>query len=553
MSEVTYVIGHRNPDADAICAAIGYAAYKKVAGFDGFVAARCGNTNERINAILRRFGVQAPLFVSDVTPRVRDVMTASPHTVTPLHTCAEALEIIDRYDVNVLPVVDADQKLLGTISIFDLGGHFVPKPRDQREMRHVHAAITDIVRSLHAETLYATDENRLEDLYVRVGAMDIHSFTNFTHEEATSAGQSIIVVGDRYDIQSKSISVGVRLLVITGKLKPEPEIVQMARDKGVCLVVSPYDSATTSWIIRSANRIDGMFDRKPVRFGPDERLTDVRRRIAANPPQACMVCDEAGRLVGIFTKSDLLKPPATRLVLVDHNELTQAVPGADQVRIAEIIDHHRLGNPTSAQPILFFNEPVGSTSTIVADFFRRSGLAPDKQTAGILMCGIVSDTLKLRSPTTTPKDGEILHWLSGISGQDVDELAAYIFSSGSVIRGRQPDEVIRNDMKVYNEGGRSFSVSQVEELGFDTFWERRESLELSLSAVREREGLDFSALMVTDINRQDSLLLINGPREIVESVNYPRVESQEVFELAGIVSRKKQLVPYLASVIAGLG
>jgi manganese-dependent inorganic pyrophosphatase len=169
------------------------------------------------------------------------------------------------------------------------------------------------------------------------------------------------------------------------------------------------------------------------------------------------------------------------------------------------------------------------------------------------MSGIISDTLKLRSPTSTAKDYEILHWLAGIAGQDIDELASYIFSSGSVIMGRQPEEVIRNDMKVYREGSLAFSVSQVEELGFHPFWERREVLEQALSGIRQREGLDFASLLVTDINRQDSLLLISGPREIIESVNYARVESHDVFELPGIVSRKKQLIPYLSSLIASLG
>ena len=553
MSPVTFVIGHRNPDADAICSAIGYAAYKKAAGFEGFTAARCGNLNERVSAILQRFPGPAPVFVSDVAPRVRDVMTTSPHTVTARHTCAEALELIDRHDVNVLPVVDENERLLGMISVFDLGDHFIPKPRDQREMRHVHASIADIVRSLHAEVIFTAREDSLEDLYVRVGAMDIQSFSRYTSDESTPAAQTIIVVGDRYDIQMKSVSAGVRLLVITGRLQPESEIVQMAREKGVCLIVSPYDSATTSWIIRSASRVERLYTRDVARFSPDERLSEVRRRIAANPPQACMVCDESGKLVGLFTKSDLLKPPSTRLVLVDHNELTQAVPGADLVQICEIIDHHRLGNPPSSQPILFFNEPVGSTSTIVADFFRRSHLDPDRATAGILMSGIISDTLNLRSPTATAKDGEILRWLATLSGEDPAKLADYIFRSGSVILGRPGEDVIRSDMKTYREGKAAFSVSQVEELGFEPFWAKREELEKSLEEVRRREGLDFSALLVTDINKQDSLLLLKGPREISEGVSYPRVESHEVFELAGIVSRKKQLVPYLSSLLASLG
>ncbi|MBN1403171.1 MAG: putative manganese-dependent inorganic diphosphatase [Opitutales bacterium] len=548
--ELTYVIGHRNPDADAICSAIAYAAFKKATGQEGFIPARCGNTNERVNAILQRFGLPAPMFLGDVAPRVREVMSANPHCVTPRHTCAEALELIDRHDVNVLPVVEEDGTLLGMISVFDLGDHFIPKPRDQKEMRHVHASIADIVRSLRAETLNSVDEDRLEDLYVRVGAMDIRSFGDFTHEVGTGAGQSIIVVGDRYDIQTKSINAGVRLLVITGSLRPEEDIIQMAREKGVCLVSSPYDSATTSWIIRSANRVDRLYTRKTLTFSADERLSDVRRRVAANPPQSCMVVDEEGKLLGVFTKSDLLKPPRTRLVLVDHNELTQAVPGAELVTICEIIDHHRLGNPHSSQPILFFNEPVGSTCSIVADCFRRAGLSPDKKTAGIMMSGIISDTLNLRSPTTTAKDGELLNWLAKLAGIDAAELAQFIFSSGGVLAGRGAMDALRNDLKVYHEGALSFSVSQVEELGFDHFWSKRGELEKALAELRANEGLDFSALLVTDINKQDSLLLISGPRDICECINYPRVEAHDVFELAGIVSRKKQLVPYLTSQIA---
>ncbi len=553
MSDNTYIIGHRNPDADAICSAIAYANYKHAKGDKRCIAARCGNTNARVDAILQRFRQPPPFFLGDVTPRVRDIMSRDIHKVSPGHTCAEALELIDRHDVRVLPVVDNGNHLQGMLTIFQLGDFFIPKPRAQRELRHVHASIADIVRSLHARMLHVVDQDRLEDLYVRVGAMDIRTFGNFAIDEQTPAGQSIIVVGDRYDIQTKSIHAGVRLLVITGNLQVEPEVVQQARDKNVCLVISPYDSATTSWIIRSASRVERVYDREVVTFTPDERVSVVRRRILNQVAPAYMVLNDDRELIGIFTKSDLLKPPSTQLILVDHNELTQAVAGADQVVIREIIDHHRLGNPHSAQPILFFNEPVGSTCTIVADMFRRDGLTPSPEIAGIMMSGIISDTLHLNSPTSTDKDADILRWLSGVAGVEAGELAGLIFASGSVILSSTPEEVIRNDMKVYEQGEISYSVSQVEELGFNNFWQHRAALEEALETVRQRENYYFAALFVTDINSQNSLLLVQGEQELIEQINYPLVEAQDVFELQGIVSRKKQLIPYFTTLLSSIG
>ena len=262
-----------------------------------------------------------------------------------------------------------------------------------------------------------------------------------------------------------------------------------------------------------------------------------------------MVQDENGSLAGILSKSDILKPVQTRLVLVDHNELTQAVTGADEVQITEIIDHHRLGPMNTATPILFINEPVGSTCTIVADLFRSSGLEPSAEIAGIMMSGLISDTLNLNSPTTTPKDAEILSWLSGLAGEAPQNLAEAIFSSGSVIQASSPSAIVQSDHKVYDEDGVRFAVSQVEELGFGSFWIRAKEISAELEEVRRRERLYFAALLVTDINTQNSLMLVKGDSELIEAITYAHVEKNEIFELPGIVSRKKQLIPYLTSLV----
>jgi manganese-dependent inorganic pyrophosphatase len=553
MADTIFVIGHRNPDADAICSAIGYAAFKNATGEPHYAPARCGNSNARIDAILNRFEVPLPRFIGDLTPRVKDIMVRDVLKVRGDATCAEALELIDRYDVRALPVIDSNQQVEGVVTVFRLGEFFVPKPRDVRRMRHVHTSIGAIVKALDAKVLTSSDPYRLEDLYVRIGAMDIRSFGKFAESEHVNPEESIIVVGDRWDIQQKSIQLGVRLLVVTGDLAVDEDIVDLARQKGVSLAVSRFDSATTSWIIRTATQLAPMVDRQVVTVGAEEKLSTVRRKIANSDAPVYCVCDDAGRLAAVFTKSDILKPVPTKIVMVDHNEVSQAVPGAQEVTITEVIDHHRLGNPPSSQPILFRNEPVGSTCTIVGDVYRREGLKPEPAIAGVLMGGIISDTLHLQSPTSTEKDSEVLAWLSQIAGVGSDELAEIIFRSGSVILSSRPMDVILSDAKTYEEGTVRFSVSQVEELGFTNFWEHSEALLEALESYRRREGFYFSSLLVTDINKQNSLLVIKGEQEVLDAITYPCTSPPNIFDLAGIVSRKKQLIPFLTGVLRGIG
>ena len=545
----TYVIGHKNPDADSICSALAYAAFKEARGEPGYVAARCGNSNARIDAILGRFHHTLPVYLSDVSPRVHDLMAADVVAVTPDATCAEALDLIDRHHITVLPVISAGRKALGSVSLGQLGHFFIPRVNELRARRQVRTSLARIVSSLKGAVLHAVDEHRLEELFVRIGAMDVRTFWKISEKENIAAAQSLIIVGDRRDIQQRAIELGIRALVISGSLPVEPEIVALARARGVSVVSSPYDTATTAWFVRTASTIDGLVDRKFTTLNPDARIADIRRKFGQSTQHAMMVTNEDGILQGILTKTDLLKPVPTRLVLVDHNELTQAVPGADEVTITEIIDHHRLGSLATPQPILFINEPVGSTCTIVADLFRRYNLKPSADLAGLMMAGLISDTLLLQSPTSTPKDAEVLVWLEKFAGLKGKTLAELIFSSGSVILASPPEKVVRSDFKIYDEDGVRFAVSQVEELGFDNFWQHAAALSKALAELRSDEKLAFACLLVTDINTQNSLMLVKGDAEFIRRISYAHVEQDEIFDLPGVVSRKKQLIPYLTSLL----
>ncbi|MDP0497853.1 MAG: putative manganese-dependent inorganic diphosphatase [Verrucomicrobiota bacterium JB024] len=554
MSATTYIIGHKNPDADAICSAIAYAAFKQAVGETGYVAARCGNSNARIDAILNKFETPLPRYVGDVIPRVEDIMRRDVHKTHVDATCAEALDLIDRYDIRALPVVDDHEHVVGVVSVFDLGEFFIPKPAEPRKMRHVHTSIDNIVKALDADVINMVDPERVEDLFVRIAAMDLRSFGKFTKTEDINPEQSIIIVGDRYDIQQRSIQSGVRLLVVTGGLEVDEDVISMAKEKNICLIVSRLDSATTSWIIRTATELGPLVDKNVTIFDREEKLSVVRRRIAQNNATLFCVVNDAGRLEGIFSKTDLLKPVNTRLVLVDHNELGQAVNGAGEVNIVEIVDHHRLGNPPTSQPILFRNEIIGSTCSIIAELFRGRGLEPSPQIAGVLMGGIISDTLNLQSPTTTERDVSLLPWLSKIAGVKTDDLANLIFTAGSIVVSESPEKVVTSDCKQYDQGELRYSVSQVEELGFNNFWKKSAEIQQALAEYQQKEGLTFSCLLVTDINTQNSLLLVEGDEACIEQISFSPVgSSHHIFELPGIVSRKKQVIPYFSNLLSGLG
>lgn len=545
----TYVIGHKNPDADAICSALAYAAFKQASGFTGYLPARCGNSNARIDAILHRFGAALPQFVGDVIPRIEDIMHRNPYQVTVDDTCARALELLDLHDIRALPVAGRDGRLEGYVSIFSLGDYFIPKPKRATSMRKVHSSIHAIIRSIGGTEVIAFDADIVDDLYVRVAAMELDSFGKSATLEGIPTNKSVIVVGDRADVHQRAIEMGVRIIIVTGGHRMKPEILVLAKQAKVSVAYADTDSATTAWAVRGATLVGGLVQHDAFTFKPQEKLSTARRRIVQNPALICHVIDEDGHLLGVFTKSDILNPPRAKLVLVDHNELTQAIDGAAEVEITEVIDHHRLGNQPTAQPILFINRPLGSTCSIVADMFRTAGLTPSPQIAGLMMCGIISDTLLLQSPTTTPLDAELLGWLARVADADPRALATMIFNAGSVLSTLTPAAAVRADCKLYQEGDRHFSVSQVEELGFPNFWKCEDALLEALEKYRMENGLSFSCLLVTDIDTQSSLFLIRGDSEVVQAITYPQKRPPDIFDLPGIVSRKKQLMPYLASLL----
>jgi manganese-dependent inorganic pyrophosphatase len=541
MSEI-FVIGHRNPDTDAICSAIGYAEFKRRTGMPEAVAARCGDTNDRIDFVLHTFGVPAPRFVADVSPKVSDVMQRRVLSVTPNSTAADALQMMDERNIRILPVLDEEHHCRGLLSLFKLSKFLFPAANRLVDSRRVLSSLENLARTLGGQLLVAFESKREEDLIMLIGAMSVESFA--PRLETFLREKLIVIVGDRQDIQEAAIKESVRVIIVTGGLKIEKRIIEAARRKQVSIISSPHDTATTSALCRASVAVRHVLNEEFISFREHVPLAIARDEATASGHQIFPVLDPDKKVAGILSKTDFLKTVTRKLILVDHNELSQAVQGADEVEIIEIIDHHRIGALSTQQPILFRNEPVGSTSTIVADCFFRFGVELPSPVAGLLLAGVVSDTLNLTSPTTTPRDAEVLKKLEEISQTNARQFTEKLFASGSLLTLKPAPQAITTDCKEYIEDGAKFSIAQIEEIGFDQFWKRKTELLQALEDYRRRRAYFFSALLVTDVVQQNSLLLAVGDEEFIERIDYPRVEPG-IYELRDVVSRKKQLLPYL--------
>ncbi len=541
----TIVIGHKNPDMDSICSAIGCAELKRLTGWPDVIPARCGPTNPRIDFALQRFGIEPPVLLSDLSPRVSDVMqpkVVSVHVDTPIY---DAIQLIDRRRLRGLPVVDDRQRCMGLLNAYKIMHHLCPPREEAGAARIVTASLADIARTVGGQLICGSLSTNEEELFLVVGAMRQDSFGPRLASYREEGRKVVVFAGDRPHIQHLAIGQHVHAVVVTGAHAIEPEVEIAARAAGVTLLSSPTDTATTVLMSRGAVRAGRMVETDFLSFRRDTRLAEARREAADSSAFVFPVVDDHGKLCGILSKSDFIKEIPRQLILVDHNELDQAVRGADQVPIIEIYDHHRIGGFSSKTPMHFWNNPVGSTSTIIALCFAHAGIAVPWKIAGVLLSGLISDTLNLTSPTTTPTDRRIRDELAKAADVNADAHAKELFSVGSPLITLTAEEVINADSKLYTESGHRFVIAQVEELTFAHFHEKRGALLAALEARQKREGLLFAALLVTDITTQSSLLLVRGDERFLSTIASPVAHPPFIWQLDGVVSRKKQLLPHL--------
>ena len=548
LSKQIYVIGHRNPDTDAIASAIAYAELKKKLGYSKVRAAMAGTPNPQTRSILERLEIDPPLYLADVHPKVRNVIKRQPVTAAATISLKEALELFHRHNVRVLPVVDGKNAPLGIVTLLRLSEKYLLAGTDR--MRGVDTSLRSLAACLGATFITGDSRDTIEHLHLFIGAMREESFTS--RIEGYDPASLLVMTGDRRSIQHAAIQMGVRLLVVTGGPHVDEELQELARTNGVTILSTPYDTATAASLTRLSTPLTEFVEAHYEQVGVAEPLENLRLKLLHSGESAVVVVEEDGTVAGVATKSSLLAPLPYALILVDHNELAQAVPGAESVEILEVIDHHKLGNPPTNQPITFMAAPVGSTCTVVASLYRERGIDPEPRIAALLLAGILTDTVILKSPTTTTRDRELVTWLEPLAGLDHAAFGREIFSSCSGFSAYDsPERAIRADFKQFAAGETLFGIGQVEVVGFDEFYAIRETLRASLRTVREEERLAMAGLMVTDIYTESTLFLVEGKNELAHVMGYPQIEPH-LYELKGVMSRKKQMVPHLLKVLGAL-
>ncbi len=468
-NRTVYVIGHRNPDTDSAVAATAYAALKQAQGMANCYAARAGKTTPQTEYIFNRFGIPLPEFVPDLIPRVEHYDNHGVQAIQADSSLWEAMETMQESQLQALPVVDREGRyhsLLHLGFVAELLLH-VSSPNKKTAIR---TSVELIASVLHAQTLVLCDGEEVRQSPVVLAAAEFATFTGIL--AANNPPNAIVVTGDRADVIRHAISEGVRLLITTNGNLVDRELMETARRRGTSVLSSPYDTSATARLLIYAMPVSGM----PLANATSIRMTTtqirpVNRRdpikkvaplLSNAPGKSLPVVNDAGRVVGIISESDMYREPDIELILVDHNEASQAIEGVEHYRILEIIDHHRLGSMVTKHPITFINKPVGATCTIIAGMYQESRVPLDYRMASLLLSGILADTLVLQSATTTEEDRRMAEFLATIANHDIRTLGREIAEAASRISGRSAEELVHQDMKEYREQDCSFTVSQIE-------------------------------------------------------------------------------------------
>ncbi len=539
------VFGHKNPDTDSIVSAIAYAELKRALGARNCFAARCGNVNLQTEYILNRFNVPSPEFVNELIPKVRNYMSYTPTTVPHDMPLWHALETLNKGNFKMLPIVDGEGRLQSILH-FNAFAQNMLKKIDPNRKGVFPTSVSHMVKILGAQPVMACDEETVFQAQIVVAAYEFDTFRE--HIDAMPLSNTIVLAGNRNDVHEYVIERKARVLVVTGGSSISRELKKRAGENGVSILISPYDTSTTSWLTLYSSPVAHTGDDtlKPLR--EDDYIGAVKTQLMESVSRSLPVTDSDDRVIGVLSQSDLMREPDIEIIMVDHNEVSQAVDGIENYRIQEIIDHHRLGNVHTNHPIIFINKPVGSTATIIASLYQDYRVPMKKEIASILLAGILSDTLILHSATTTETDRHMAEYLSAITDLSVDTFGKDIMGAASLVARKPVDDILTLDMKHFGEGKNAFTVSQVEVISFTEIMDRKDELLEGLERFHARTGNLFTAIMVTDITELDSVLFIRGNRIFISQIRYPKME-ENIYLLKGILSRKKQLIPILTEII----
>ena len=532
--DTIYVTGHRNPDTDSIVAAMAYAALRNALGHREYVAACLGRVSDETQSVLDRFGFEPPVRIHSMFTQIRDLEFDKPPVFSAAVTMDRAWAVLEKERVQAIPVANDDGTLYGMLSRDDVANY---------NMSLVNAGklkavpLFNVLSVLEGKVLNTAGENT-DEITGEVTIALPQSRENLLFQ----AEESVVLCGHQPDMIRRALEMNVNCLVLCQAELPE-ELRQMPTK--TCIISTPYDAYRAARLIFQSTPIGRICNNRDlICFHLEDKVDDVRDTMLKHRYSCYPVLDENERVVGILSRYHLLRPRRKRVVLVDHNEVSQSVPGLDEAEILEIIDHHRLADIQTTNPIFVRNEPVGSTNTIIASMFQDRGLMPSEKMAGMMAAAILSDTVMFKSPTCTERDIRTAERMARIANISLDELGKQIFSAST--GGKTAEDLLHSDYKEFHIAGHNLAVAQITCVDSPQMLERKEEFLELMKQIAKKKGFSMVILMLTDVLLEGTQIIYLGDDEVIRQGFNVQPKDNTVF-LPGIMSRKKQVIPMLSA------
>jgi len=535
------VIGHKNPDTDSICSAIAYARLKSKITGESYVPRRAGNVNSETEFVLNYFKLPAPELVTDVGTQVRDVEIRETAGVDSSISLKKAWSLMKKLNVVTLPILNG-RRLEGLITIGDIANSYM-NVYDSRILAEAKTCYANIVETIDGEMIVGDETDVFGRGKVLVAAANPDLMESYIEEG------DLVILGNRYESQLCAIEMHAACIVVCDGAPVSRTIKKLAADNHCTVIGSPFDTYTVARLMNQSMPIRHfMKTENIITFGLEDFTDDIKDVMASKRYRDFPILDDEGYYQGMMSRRNLLGLRRKQVILVDHNERPQAVDGIEKADILEIIDHHRLGGMETMAPVYFRNQPLGCTATIIYQMYQEAGVELDRETAGLLCCAIISDTLLYRSPTCTPRDKETAEALAAIAGFDPTAMAKEMFTAGSNLRTKTPEEIFYQDYKTFVAGEVKVGIGQVTSMDDGELAEIAVKILPYLQETEEHSELDVVYLMLTSILEESTLVVCSGKSTAVSllATAFPEGEKRDGgYYLKGVVSRKKQMVPSL--------
>lgn len=545
MSDLVYVSGHRNPDTDSICSAIAYSYLLNATNKYNAVPVRLGEINRETEYVLKRFGVEHPVLLKTVKQKVEDLNYDKVTVFSKDLTLKTAWFLLKQQNLKSAPILDEHGQLLGLLSTSNIIEGYMDQ-WDSEVLKKAKTPVENVIDTLEANVIYLNNALKVIEGDIHIAAMSDSEAKKRIHENDV-----VIVGGDRSDDLEELISVKPSLIVLTGSLTADENVVKKCEEQGISIISTPFNTYQTSQQIVQAIPVEYVMIKGDIKtFSTDDTLDYMKEVMSETRYRGYPVIDLNNRCVGSISRFALLKGLRKKVILVDHNERGQSIPGIEEADILEIVDHHRVADIQTVGPLMFRGEPLGSTATIVTKMFDELDVEMPSHIAGLLLGAVVSDTLLFKSPTCTPVDTKIAKKLAEIAGVDIQEFAMEMFKAGTSLVGKTVDEIFNQDFKKFSFDNSQVGVAQVNSMDIEGFLPYKKDMLDYMNKFAEDNNLEFTLLLLTDIINANSEIFVGGPRpELVEKAfNVQLTECQGT--LVGVISRKKQVVPAITAVMS---